>query len=58
MTERKGGLFMYECLCGYVYNPEEGDVENDVIAGTSFGEIPEEWVCPICGLEQNAFSEI
>lgn len=49
---------MYECLCGYVYDPAEGDIENDIPAGTLFEELPEDWVCPICGLEKNAFSEI
>ncbi len=51
-------LDMYECLCGYVYDPEVGDPENDIPKGTEFEELPEDWVCPICGLDKSAFSEI
>ena len=47
----------YECeICGYVYDPEIGDDENGIDAGTSFEELPEDWVCPVCGAPKSDFS--
>ncbi len=47
----------YVCdLCGYVYDPAEGDPDNDVAAGTAFSDIPEDWVCPLCGASKDDFS--
>lgn len=46
----------YKCtVCGYIYDPNEGDVENGVEAGTSFEELPFEWVCPVCGASKDQF---
>ena len=46
----------YVCsVCGYVYDPEAGDPDNGVKPGTSFDEIPDSWVCPICGAEKSLF---
>ncbi len=46
----------YKCtVCGYVYDPEAGDPENDVSAGTSFKDVPEDWACPICGAGKEDF---
>jgi len=48
----------YVCdVCGYVYNPAEGDPDNGVAAGTPFEAIPDEWVCPLCGVGKDMFSE-
>lgn len=49
----------WECtLCGYVYDPSEGDPDNSVAAGTAFENIPEEWVCPVCGAEKKYFEKL
>ena len=49
----------YECTgCGYIYDPEEGDPDNDVAPGTAFDDIPEDWLCPICGLGKDAFEPV
>ena len=40
----------YECPCGYVYDPEAGDPDSGIAPGTAFEDIPEDWVCPVCGL--------
>mgnify|MGYP000013854515 CR=1 FL=1 len=49
----------YECkLCGYVYDPAEGDPDNDVAPGTPFKEIPEDWVCPLCGAGKEEFKPL
>lgn len=55
---KKGGLIMekYICtVCGYVYDPEIGDVENDVEPGTAFADLPEDWVCPVCAVGKEHF---
>ena len=42
-------------ICQYVYDPETGDPDNNVPAGTSFEDIPEGWVCPLCGAGKEVF---
>ena len=39
----------YVCPCGYVYDPEVGDPDSD---------IPDDWVCPICGLSKDMFTKM
>ncbi len=47
----------YVCdVCGYVYDPAEGDPDNGVAAGTPFDQIQEDWVCPLCGASKEDFS--
>jgi len=47
----------YVCgICGYVYDPAEGDSEGNISAGTSFEDLPEDWVCPVCGAGKDDFS--
>jgi rubredoxin len=41
--------------CGYVYDPEIGDPDGGVAPGTSFEDIPDEWVCPVCGVDKSSF---
>ena len=49
----------YECdLCGYVYDPAEGDPDNGVAPGTAFEDIPEDWVCLFCGARKEDFSPL
>ncbi len=49
----------YRCLvCGYVYDPSKGDPENDIPPETPFEELPEDWVCPVCGAEKDMFRPI
>ncbi len=47
----------YICPCGYVYDPELGDPENGVVANTKWEDVPEDWVCPVCGLGKEVFEE-
>ena len=48
----------YVCdVCGYVYDPEKGDPDNGVQPGTSFTDLPDDWVCPVCGAAKSAFSK-
>ena len=49
-------MAIYECtVCGYLYNPDEGDPDNGIDPGTAFDDIPEDWVCPICGASKDQF---
>jgi len=49
----------YECTaCGYIYDPAEGDPDGGVPAGTAFKDIPDDWVCPDCGLGKEDFTEL
>ena len=48
----------YVCdVCGYVYDPAEGDSANGIPAGTAFADLPEDWECPVCGVGKDEFSE-
>lgn len=49
----------YVCdVCGYVYDPELGDPDNGISPGTPFEQIPDSWVCPICGAGKDQFSKV
>ncbi len=49
----------WECtVCEYIYDPELGDPEHGVAPGTAFGELPEDWVCPICGATKGQFTKV
>lgn len=41
--------------CGYIYDPQAGDPDQGVPPGTAFADIPDDWVCPICGLGKDVF---
>lgn len=47
----------FVCPCGYVYDPEKGDQNGNVAPGTKWEDVPSDWVCPVCGLGKEAFSE-
>lgn len=49
----------YVCdVCGYIYDPSIGDEENGVSSGTSWDNVPEDWLCPLCGVGKDLFSEV
>jgi len=46
----------YECEpCGYIYDPAKGDPDNNIPPGTPFEKLPEDWVCPMCGVGKEDF---
>lgn len=48
----------YVCIvCGYIYDPEEGDPEYGIEPGTPFEDLPDDWVCPTCGVGKEDFEE-
>jgi len=54
MEEEK--MDKYVCdVCGYVYDPIAGDPDNGIAPGTKFEDLPDDWVCPICGAGKEAF---
>lgn len=49
----------YECtVCGYIYDPEEGDPDGRIEPGTPFEDLPDEWICPACGASKEEFEEV
>jgi rubredoxin len=44
-------------VCGYVYDPQKGDPDNGVAAGTPFEQVPDSWVCPVCGASKDQFEK-
>ena len=46
----------YICLgCDYVYDPELGDPDNGIVPNTPFEDLPDDWVCPLCGVGKEDF---
>ncbi|WP_020588140.1 rubredoxin [Desulfobacter curvatus] len=43
--------------CGYVYDPAEGDADGGIDPGTAFEDLPEDWVCPVCGASKDEFEK-
>ena len=60
MLSAKGGHYevhMYICdVCGYVYDEALGDPDNGIAPGTTWAELPEDFVCPLCGVGKDDFS--
>ena len=55
-SERSKKMKKYVCaVCGYVYDPTAGDPDNGIKAGTSFEQLPKDWVCPVCGASKDQF---
>ena len=47
----------YVCnICGSVYDPAEGDPDNGVKKGVAFEDLPEDWICPVCGAGKDEFA--
>lgn len=44
--------------CGYVYDPAIGDPDEDVAPGTAFEDLPDDWVCPVCGEDKDHFAPV
>jgi rubredoxin/flavin reductase (DIM6/NTAB) family NADH-FMN oxidoreductase RutF len=54
-----GKMKKYKCImCGYIYDPAVGDVDNGVEPGTAFEDLPDDWVCPDCGAGKDQFEPI
>ena len=57
--KKRCAMKKYVCdVCGYVYDPANGDPSNGVQPGTKFEDIPADWVCPACGLGKDSVSPV
>jgi len=49
----------WECTaCGFIYDPENGDPDNGIEPGTAFEDLPDDWVCPQCGVGKEYFQKM
>ncbi len=49
----------YKCtICDYIYDPAVGDADTGIPAGTAFEDLPDDWVCPICGAAKADFEPV
>ena len=49
----------YRCTkCSYIYIPGDGDPGQGILPGTAFEDLPDEWVCPLCGAKKESFKKL
>ncbi|HBD95560.1 MAG: rubredoxin [Spirochaetes bacterium GWF1_31_7] len=49
-------MLKYKCkICGWVYDPQKGDIKNGIVPGIDFNQLPADWVCPICKASKEKF---
>ena len=52
-------MLVWKCTkCGYIYDPRVGDSRSEVSKGTAFEDLPDDWVCPRCGVDKDKFVRI
>lgn len=58
-TGQAGETMRWICEpCGFIYDPEEGNPDSGIDPGTPFEDIPDDWMCPICGATKADFREL
>jgi rubredoxin len=57
LEDKKMGKYVCT-VCGYIYDPAIGDPDAKVKPGTPFEQLPEGWVCPVCGAPKDQFEKI
>ena len=58
-VKRAADSARYRCtVCGYIYDPDQGDPGAGIKPGTSFESLPEGWVCPVCGVGKDKFEKV
>jgi flavin reductase (DIM6/NTAB) family NADH-FMN oxidoreductase RutF/rubredoxin len=55
-SDKNSGLY-YCTACGHIYDPAKGDPLSGIAPGTPFEDLPETWVCPVCGAEKADFAK-
>ncbi len=59
VSEVGEGVKVYVCeVCEWVYDENKGDPDGDIQAGTRFADIPDSWVCPVCGVGKEQFKQV
>lgn len=49
----------YRCIvCDYIYDPKLGDPDNGIAIGTGFADLPDDWLCPECGVTKDSFEKV
>ena len=48
----------YECVCGYIYDEAAGAPDENIAPGTKWADVPDDFLCPVCGMGKDAFSEV
>jgi rubredoxin len=49
----------YQCeICGYIYEPVNGDPGANIPPNTAFADLPADWVCPVCGAAKDQFTAV
>lgn len=56
--DETAGFDKYYCPCGYEYDELKGDPDSGIEPGTKWEDIPDDWVCPVCGLAKSDFEKI
>jgi len=57
--EAASKMAKYKCtVCGYIYDPELGDLDGGIKPGTPFEKLPDDWVCPVCGASKDQFEKV
>jgi rubredoxin len=57
--EQEDIMAKWECLgCGYIYDPQVGDPDSGIEPGTPFEDLPDDWVCPECGVDKDMFVQM
>jgi rubredoxin len=56
--ERKRSMDKWVCtICGYIYDPAQGDPDNGIDPGTAWEDVADDWMCPICGASKDDFEK-
>ncbi|MHB8127174.1 MAG: rubredoxin [Desulfitobacteriaceae bacterium] len=61
VAEKKENTKMkkFQCIvCGYIYDPAQGDPDSGIAPGTAFEDIPDDWLCPVCGVAKDQFEAV
>lgn len=59
LKEKNKNMKKYICtVCDWIYDPEKGDPDGGIEPGTAFEDIPDDWVCPVCGVGKEDFEEV
>lgn len=56
--EGRGVIMKYVCdVCGWEYDEALGDSDNGIAPGTKWEDLPDDFVCPLCGVGKDEFSQ-
>lgn len=59
VQEYRRAVRKWQCIvCGWIYDEAEGFEEEGIAPGTAWGDVPEDFVCPECGVSKEDFEMI